>query len=118
MDWLSARRLIAENVRVGTDLNTPRSIWRVVLEVGEGGNAFDVKIGENDTNKITIPWSMLESCYVQLSTAEGYSGKYFRRHYEKQAEDHGCHVHVVGRIFVKAGLARAEGNRRYVSLRN
>ena len=114
IDWLTARRLIAENVRVGTDLNTPASTHRVVRDVHEDG--FVVPIGEE--TEIVVPWSMLEFCWSHLITSEGYRKSSFVQKYAKEARDHGCHVHVVGRIFLVAGLAEADGSRRYVSTTN
>ena len=114
MDWQTARNLIAQRIEVETDLNTTDSTYRKVLEYSEA-DGVTVQIGEKTSNKITILWAMLESCFYQLNTTEGYSGKYFRRQYKKQAKTHGCHVHVVGRIFVVAGLAVADES-RYVSV--
>ena len=112
MDWSSAKRLIADKVRVGTNVNTPDSTYRKVLRAGQSG--FSIQIGAKDSNKIEIPWTMLEACFDQLRTAEGYTGKYFRSKFKTQANAHPCHVHVVGRILLVAGLADADGGRRYV----
>jgi hypothetical protein len=111
MNWLSAKKLIAEKLVKGSDLNTPDSEYRVVREAHEGG--FIVPIGQK--TDLDIPWSMLEFCYFHLNTDEGYSKIAFVHKYKKQAKDHGCHVHVVGQIFVVAGLAEADGSRRYVA---
>jgi hypothetical protein len=51
---------------------------------------------------------MLKECFIQLQTSDGYGGKFFRERFPNQAQDHPCHVHVVGQIFVVAGLAREE----------
>ena len=111
MHWLTARKLIADNVWVGRDVNTPDSKCRVVREVHQRG--FTVPIGKK--TDLEISWSMLETCYSHLSTNEGYTNDSFVQKYPKEAKSHGCHVHVVGRIFVVAGLAEADGKRRYVA---
>jgi len=70
---------------------------------------FLVRIGES--TDLEIPWSMLESCFDALEGPGGYDGTSFRERYPTQAEHHLCHVHVIGMMFVKAGIARAEGAR-------
>jgi hypothetical protein len=59
---------------------------------------------------------MLEKCFLPLSLNEVYDGDYFREHFPLQAVDHPCHVHVVGQIFVKAGLAK-QINLQYISIK-
>jgi hypothetical protein len=120
MNWPEAKSRISNKIKTGTDLNTARSTFRVVLEVDSPisnsrygyreERGFVVRIGRN--HNIIIPWSMLEICFAQLSRREGYSGKFFRKHYPRQASDHPCHVHVVGRIFVVSGFA-SETRRTY-----
>ena len=64
-----------------------------------------MSIGKTAT--IVIPWVMLEAAVASPNStdADGYSGKFFRKLFPLQADDHGCHVHVVGQIFVAAGIA-------------
>ena len=119
MDWLSAQTKIRATVKLGTDLNTFSSTYRHVLSTNatihstrygyEGESGFVVSIGK--ANKVRIPWSMLKDCFAQLHNPKGYDGKYFREHYPLQAQDHPCHVHVVGRIFMAAGIAYLDGNK-------
>jgi len=115
MDWKIAEQKIKKNIKVGTDLNTKRSTRRYVESANavfdsvrygyDGEEGFIVRIGTNDGSVVKIPWSMLESCFGALKTKPGYNGDYFRKKFPKQAEDHGCHIHVVGMIFVQAGVA-------------
>lgn len=119
MDWQEARRRIEAQVRVGMDLNTEASTYRFVEKVEAPINSdrygYDnetglvVPIGES--NRIRIPWSMLEVCFHQLSTPDGYDSSFFREQFPLQHKDHGCHIHVVGRVFVVAGIAEIEGRR-------
>lgn len=119
MDWKEARYRIETHVRVGTDLNTKASTYRFVDEVDapiksdrygyDNERGFVVPIGQS--NKIKIPWSMLEACFYELGTPDGYSTDSFRERFPLQYKDHPCHVHVVGQIFAIAGIAEAEGNR-------
>lgn len=119
MSWAQAKQRILRRIRQGTDLNSVNTRYRVVLAVrhdissarygyqNEAG--FVVQIGRNSS--ITIPLSMLRTCYGALSGPPGYDGDFFRQHFPLQAQDHPCRVHVVGQIFVTAGLARRNGNR-------
>ncbi len=118
MTWIHAERKIFRKIKEGSDLNSSNTTYRVVLEVRDdissaryGYNnetGFVVQIGRNSS--ISIPISMLKSCFSALSSGGNYDGKFFRKHYPLQAKDHPCHVHPVGRIFVVAGLAKRTGN--------
>ena len=119
MNWEEAKERIGASVKIGTNLNTPASTYRYVEAVDVFANSdrygyhnercFVVRIGRSE--KIKIPWSMLKECFAQLTSPNGYDGSFFRSRFSLQARDHGCHVHVVGQIFVAAGIARLEGNR-------
>ena len=118
MSWSQAKSRIVKNIRVGTDLNNANSSNRVVLSLRNdissnrygytNENGFQVQIGS--ASSIPIPFSILKICYGALSRQNGFAGAYFRQHFPKQAADHPCHVHVIGQIFVKAGLARQHVN--------
>lgn len=113
MDWGKAKVQILQQISVGTDLNTSDSSHRVVLDIRENISSkrygyknepgFKVRIGSSSS--IPIPFSVLKQCYSALGKSTGYNGDFFRNHFPKQASDHPCHVHVVGQIFVAAGLA-------------
>jgi len=119
MDWEQVQRRIEAHVKVGTDLNTPASTYRFVEVVElpinstrygyDNETGFVVPIGQS--NKIKIPWRMLEECFYQLDSPHGYDSDFFKERFPLQHKDHPCHVHVVGQIFVVAGVARVEGNR-------
>lgn len=116
MDWSEARKIIQQKIVQGTDLNTKRSKLREVVRVNHrctkydynGENGFLVSISNYDNNNLEIPWSMLEKCFYALNEPDGYNGKAFRRYYPRQAKAHPCHVHVVGMIFERAGLAESD----------
>lgn len=117
MTWSQAKNQIARLVKVGTDLNTASSSHRVVLSVRNditsarysynNEDGFQVQIGS--ASSIAIPFSMLKQCYGALTASQGYDGGYFRKHFPNQAADHPCHVHVVGQILVRSGLATQRG---------
>ena|SRR5689334_7372735 len=123
MDWNTARQLIVQRVVVGTDLNRPGSTYRRVLEADaclstprfsyQGERGFRVSIGQS--HSIEIPWSILKLCYDQLNEPAGYNGDFFRQRFPAQAREHPCHVHVVGHIFVVAGVAVADENRYFIN---
>jgi len=114
MEWKEARELIEGKIIEGTDLNTDKSTHRFVTSVGDirdskryqyrSEKGFVVKIGKSD--HISIPWKMLEKCFSPISSGKGYDGNYFREFFCKQRKDHYCHVHVVGQVFVRAGIAK------------
>ena len=113
MGWNEAKNIIKEKIVEGTDLNTQRSSLRKVLKIGHRCNTYDyngeegflVRISNYDMNNLDIPWSVLEKCFHSLKDPDGYNGKVFRQYYPRQAKNHPCHVHVVGMIFKKAGVA-------------
>jgi hypothetical protein len=116
MTWDEAKKSMQANLKFGQDLDTEGSDGREIVQVNksinsrryryEDENGFYVSIG---VNKLNIPWSMLEKCFRHLSRPAGYDGDRFREDYPRQAADHGCHVHVVGQMFVRAGIARTDG---------
>lgn len=119
MEWNGAQQQIQSCIKVGSDLNSARSTFRFVKSTDSvisnrsygyrGERGFIVSIGRTVT--IQIPWSLLRECFTALSTPSGYSGAFFRKQFPKQARDHPCHVHVVGQIFVRSGIARTDGER-------
>ena len=112
--WNNARQLIREAMTVGTSLGRDGTSPRDIVEVDHqcnrydygGERGFEVRIGVTAT--LDIPWSMLETCFTELVSV-GYDSEAFGRHYPDQKEVHGCHVHVVGMMFVRAGLATSDG---------
>jgi len=121
MDWPEAKRQIEEKIKVGTDVNSKNSTLRKILETEHSCNGYDyngekgflVRIGRED--KLEIPWSMLENCFPALRTSEGYNTHGFRKKYKRQYENKDCHVHVVGAIFEKAGMAYKSGNAYFIN---
>ena len=119
MNWTEARRIIEDALESGTDLNTQASKLRFLKEKDavfssrpyryQRQSGLAVSIGKRDVLK--IPWSMLEACFEALQGSEGYSRTFFRPRFPLQATDHPCHVHVIGMIFVRAGLADTDGKR-------
>jgi hypothetical protein len=114
MDWQQAQAAVRKSILRGTDVNTPRSSFRFVEELevplfsksygyrGEAG--FVVRVGKARSSVVSIPWSMLRSCFEAASSPRGYDGDVFRHLFPKQARIHPCHVHVVARILEVAGL--------------
>jgi hypothetical protein len=110
MDWVSAKVQILATVQVGTNLNTPSSHYRKVVQVDEQ-SGLRISIGKNAT--IPIPWPMLKACFDCLDSGSYYDGSYFRQHFPCEAKSHPCHVHVVGMLFVNANIAVRVDARRY-----
>lgn len=111
MKWQEAKIIIKNNIRVGTDLNTAKSHFRFVEAINE--QELSISIGK--ANCISISWEILEKCY-QAVISYGYDGIYFRKFYPIKASNHPCYVHVIGQIFIAAGLALIV-NGKYVQKR-
>ena len=107
MEWNLARAAI-RGLETGTNLNTEKSNYRFFIGITE--NAVKVQIGENA--QIVIPDEVLKICFHSLSTPQGYSTRFFQEKFPKLYKNKDCHVHAIGQLFVKAGLAR-ESNKRY-----
>ena len=113
MEWEEAKSIISDEILEGTNINTSRSELREVLQINHnchkynynGEKGYLVKISNSEQNNLDIPWSMLEKCFSALKSHKGYNGEFFREHFPKQAKSHGCHVHAIGMIFKRAGIA-------------
>ena len=90
----------------GTDLNTydhsKPSKHRVVERVNS--YAIFVPIGRAVT--LEVVWRILENCWCDLISEGVYNNRVFRKHHSELCDEHGCWVHVVGRIFEVAGLVQ------------
>lgn len=107
MEWDLARIAI-RGLKKGTDLNTSKSHCRFLFGNTERG--VRVQIGK--TIQIEISDEVLKPCFNALSTPHGYNTSFFQEKFPNLYKTHGCHVHAIGQLFVKAGLAR-ESNKRY-----
>jgi hypothetical protein len=125
MNWNKALSLINQHVIVGVHLDR-NSQYRYILEgpkyschgriynyAGEKG--YKVQIGAN--NYIEIPFTMLEAIYSATTLNNGiYDKNIIFNIYPRQANSktgHGCYVHVVGKIFVLAGIMKQDSPRQY-----
>jgi hypothetical protein len=73
---------------------------------------FKVQIGAN--NYIEVPFSMLKTLYFSTITNNGiYDRNVIVDLYPMQVKNHGCHVHVIGKIFVLAGIMKQDNSRHY-----
>jgi hypothetical protein len=123
MNWDKALILIRQHINVGLQLE-PSSKYRYVVEGPNyscnhydyrGDNGYKINIG--DRNFIEIPISMLETLY-HASVLNGgvYNNAIFAAHFKQQLKNHGCHVHVVGKIFSMSGVAIKKGNNFHFQL--
>jgi predicted HTH transcriptional regulator len=109
MNWDQVIIKIKEKIQLGTDVNTIVSTYRFVVEIPpykckqyDNKEGYKVKIGEN--NAIKIPISMLQTLFQNSQKNNNtYNTKVFRDAFPVQAKNHGCHVHVIGKIFEKSG---------------
>jgi hypothetical protein len=116
MNWREAEVLIYHAVAAGMKLDN-----RTILDGPDypcyhydynGTKGFKVKIGM-DTS-IDIPFTMLQSVFEDaIINNRTYENKVFKKKYARQLIAHPCHVHVIGRIFEKSGVATQVDKRRY-----
>ena len=117
MNWAEASILIKNTIQKGDDVNSQKSTFRFVDQVPpfqckrydyKNEEGYKVRIGVK--HLIEIPISMLETTFNQaLANNRTYNNKVFADAFPKQAKNHGCHVHVVGRIFELSGVANKKG---------
>ena len=118
MKWHEASQLIKDNIKKGASVNTEKSTYRIVEEVPpfkckkyNYKNEPGYKVWIGGTNTVEIPLSMLEAIFNLAVENKGiYNNGIFEKLYSKHKETHGCHVHVVGKIFEMSGFAKKIGN--------
>jgi len=119
MNWEEASILIKNTIQRGENINTQKSKQRLVEEIPpfqckrynyKNEEGYKVRIGIKQI--IEIPITMLETVFNLASeNNRTYNNKIFATAFPKQAKAHGCHVHVVGRIFELCGVAnKKDGN--------
>jgi hypothetical protein len=121
MDWNLARINILDHMTVGSDINTKNSTYRKIVQVPpykcntydyKGAEGFKVQIGYNTS--IEIPIFMLKILYEEgHKNNQIYDANIFIKYFGDQYLYHGCHVHVVGQIFLKSNIAEQHGSRAY-----
>lgn len=113
MEWEAAKIAIGKIIKEGVEFSSTRRVLadNACIESGryniKGELGFRISISTG--THINIPWSTLEKCYKSLTTEFCYGREAFRSHFPMQLEDHSCYVHVIGEIFVRAGLAEKDG---------
>ena len=108
--WNEARKQIEQTIKVGTDVNTENSTYRVVQQVDQTNGII---VPKSQNGNITIRWEMLKECYEPIASGREYTSQYFKDKYPKEARNATCYPHTVGQIFVKAGLAIQTTNNTY-----
>jgi hypothetical protein len=120
MNWEQASERVIKKITVGLDINTEESTYREIIQTPpyecttkayNSEIGFRVKIG--NASSIDIPLSMLKVLYNYSFNKNSrlYDTAVFQICYPKQRENHGCYVHSVGQIFVKAGIASDLGKK-------
>jgi hypothetical protein len=117
MTWNEAYNLITANIHEGLELEPERENTRQVESVNHictnhdynGEEGLEVRIGNAPNSKIEIPFSMLQNVFEEsLRRDRIFNKDTFRVYHPTRAEQetgHPCHIHVIGRIFEKAGIA-------------
>jgi hypothetical protein len=126
MTWTQAKLLIESKLTENISFD-PTSESRSIIESPSSYSCrtynyypekgFKVKIGYY--SYIDIPWSMLENMFEDSKKEKNrniYRHSVFVNRYPNQAKNHGCHIHVVGKMFVYAGVARQVSARNYMIL--
>ncbi|WP_316747551.1 hypothetical protein [Pedobacter gandavensis] len=112
MNWIIGRQLILENINVGDyiDPNNPNRI--IIATPTKEHSEFRVQIGA--ATNISISLEMLEAILKATIANKGiYNKSVIYQLYPRMVNNHGCHVHVVGRLFSVAGVMQPIGTRNY-----
>lgn len=120
MEWDEALSKIIKGIKVGTNLNTENSNHRYVSEVpriNQGKFLDDIPsycvTYDKKGQKLRFTIEMLKTIYHDTEDNNCiYNKNVFKKNYEKLL-NHGCNVHIVGMIFVKAGFAEIIDKRNY-----
>jgi hypothetical protein len=119
MNWEKACQKILSSIHKGMEINTKNSSFRKIIETPpykcsgyDYCEGFKVRIGTSAT--VDIPLSMLKTTFENsLLNQNVYNKSVFIKNFSRQQEQHPCHVHVVGQIFVNANVAVQDGHRNY-----
>jgi hypothetical protein len=121
MEWALIQNKILNNIIVGLDVNTSNSTNRNIIQAPpyacttynyNRSEGFKVQIGLSAS--IEIPLFMLKKVYEEsYLNNQIYDATVFIRHFGQQYINHGCHIHVVGQIFVKSNIAIQQDKRTY-----
>ncbi|MBE2228509.1 MAG: hypothetical protein IAE93_14225 [Ignavibacteria bacterium] len=126
MNWNEALNLIQNNIAVGLSLDENSSNGRHVLAGPahicnsydfRGIPGYKIQIGSTISSYIEVPIEMLRNIFNDsILDNRIYNKSVFRIHYPYHSETatgHPCYVHVVGMIFVKAGVGVKKGKRNF-----
>ncbi|MGC4116115.1 MAG: hypothetical protein QM765_16345 [Myxococcales bacterium] len=119
MTWAEAQAKIRRSLEPGSNLGSPGAAQHPVLAVDHpctrrhyaGDPGLLVQLSERPKDLVELPWSMLKTCFSDLVDG-GYGSDTFRRRFPRQAASEPCHVHLIGMVFVVAGLAVTDGRRQ------
>lgn len=120
MNWLNIEQQIKDSVKVGDKLDRDSKYRKVVdgpdfpcsRDDYAGKLGYNVQIGKSDW--LQIPFILLKTVYEDTLANNGiYNRNVICKNFNHLVEKKGCHVHVVGRIFVHAGIMEKKGERAY-----
>ena len=120
MNWSNIEQQIKDSVKVGDKLDWD-SEYRYVAAGPDfpcsrydypGMLGYNVQIGKD--NWLHIPFLLLKTVYEDTLANNGiYNRNVICKNFNHLVKTKGCHVHVVGRIFVHAGIMEERGERAY-----
>ncbi|MDI9864231.1 hypothetical protein QM480_07840 [Flectobacillus sp. DC10W] len=124
MNWLNIEKQIRESFKVGDNIQEDSKYRNVIAGPDfpcrskvydyNGDLGYRIKIGKGKDNFLDIPFLLLKTVYEDTLVNNGrYNKNVICKHFQKQVTNHGCHVHVVGRIFVRTGIMEKKGDRAY-----
>lgn len=123
MKWEEALKLIVANIKVGIKLDDnfkyknveqtpPYKCFKFDYNGEEG---FLIKVSK--VQSIEIPLSMLKNLYLSAQANDNcYDRSIFISKYPHQTIQQIGHIHIVGKMFVHAGVAVQESNWKYTIL--
>jgi|GEM_PF-2907695 len=106
--WADALILIKQNIKKNTDLNTNKSIYRIVDDVSSA-SPFWCHVRHGVNNAITITEDKLEKCFKHATSA-AYNRVYQRQVYADLfgEPNYPCEVNIIGMIFEVSGFATSK----------
>lgn len=114
MKWEAANELLLQKINIGNHID-PNSQYRYVLIMpNEHIDFFRISIGATSNIKLTL--EMLENIFNATIANNGiYNRAVIHALYPQKVNNKGCHVHVVGWLFVSADVMINDGNNFLIS---
>jgi hypothetical protein len=103
LNWKDAHSSIEKNITIGTYLGNIDYHNILIIDIYRDG--FEIKIGSGKS--FNLRWFILEHCWKAMNAKQVFNELVFKEIFDDGCFDNPHLVHIVGQVFVKAGLARS-----------